>query len=215
MEPPEICWCCWTLEPRSISSAVDSSTHRSSTQAPSRLGSNPMIGGTDEANRSLRFWRSYSPQVDSWATPAEFFDVLHQAGISGYDLILGCPFMVNNSMGPLPHHQCLVIASEDHLFYLLPRSQGDVSAVETTPPSVPPDDLPDRPTRWVTSSYTIQSEHPQMLLHHFGCPTPMLTSSARPSTTDSLSTRPKLTVHGGDLGTRNSSGPILRSNGSN
>ena len=91
--------------------------------------------------------------------------------VHGYDLILGCPFMVNNAMGPLPHRPCLVIESKDYFFYLLPTSQGDVSAVENIPPSMPPDVLPDRPSLWITSSYTIQSEHLQTVLQHFGCPT--------------------------------------------
>ena len=47
----------------------------------------PMIGGTQEANLSLHFWRSHSPQVDSSATPAEFCHVFYQADISSYDLI--------------------------------------------------------------------------------------------------------------------------------
>ena len=54
--------------------------------------------------------------------------------------------MVNNAMNPLPHRGCLVIESEDDLFYLLPRSQGYVSAVETIPRFTPPDLGPDRPS---------------------------------------------------------------------
>ena len=46
-------------------------------------------------------------------------------------------------------------------------------------------------------------------------PCPLSTPSPRPPTTDFLSTRPKRTGHGGDLGPRNSFGPIPRSNGSN
>ena len=68
--------------------------------------------------------------------------MVYQSDISGYNLVLGCPFMVNNAMGPLPHHRCLVIELEDELFYLLPRFRGDVCAVETIPPCMPPDVLP-------------------------------------------------------------------------
>ena len=64
----------------------------------------------------------------------EFSNVFYQANICGYNLILGCTFLVNNAMGPLPHRRCLMIESEVDLFYYLPRSQGDVSAVETIPP---------------------------------------------------------------------------------
>ena len=152
---------------------LDPSHLRTSSQ-PVRLkvaNGTPMFGGTEEATRSLQFWQSHSPQVDSSATPTEFSDVFYQADISGYELILGCPFMVNNAMGPWLHRRCLVIESEDDLFCLLRRSQGDVSAVETAPPSMLPEVLPDRPSRWITSSYTITSEHRQTVLQHFGCPT--------------------------------------------
>ena len=106
-----------------------------------------MIGGTEEAILSLQFWQSHSPQVDSSANPTEFSDVFYQANISGYDLILGCPLMVNDAVGPLQHCRCLLIQSEDDLFYFLPRSQGDVSTVETIPPSMPHKVLPDQPSR--------------------------------------------------------------------
>ena len=68
-----------------------------------------MNGGVSEANLSLQFWQLHSPQVDSSATPTEFTDVFYQSDISGYCLILGCPFMVSNAMGPLRHRRCLVI----------------------------------------------------------------------------------------------------------
>ena len=37
----------------------------------------PMIGGTEEANLSLQFWQSHSPQVDSSTTCIEFSDVFY------------------------------------------------------------------------------------------------------------------------------------------
>ena len=97
-------------------------------------------------NLSLQFWQSHSPQVDSFATPTEFSDFFYQADISGDEIILGCPFMVNNAMGPLLHCRCLVIELEDNLFYLFSRSQGAVSVLETIHPSMAPDALPDRPS---------------------------------------------------------------------
>ena len=57
-----------------------------------------------------------------------FCNVFYQDDISGYDLILQCPFMLNNSMGPLLHRRCLVVESEDNLFYSLRICPGDVSA---------------------------------------------------------------------------------------
>ena len=137
-----------------------------------------MIGGTEEANFIVQFWQSNSPQVDSSPTWTEFFDVFYKADISGYDLIFGCPLMVNNTMGPWPHRRCLVIECEDNLFEVFPRSQGDVSAAETMPPYVPPDVLLDGPRRWITSSDTIKSEDIQTVLQHFNCPTPTLDAFA-------------------------------------
>ena len=104
--------------------------------------------------------------------------MFYQADISGYDLILGCPFMVNNAMGPLPQRRCLVIESEDDLFYLLPRSQGAVSAAETMRPSMPRYVLPDRSSPWITSFYTIKFGHLQMVLQHSGCAKPTMDAFA-------------------------------------
>ena len=86
--------------------------------------------------------------------------------------------MVNNAFGTLLHRRCHMIKSDDDLFYLVPRSQGDVSAMQTIPPSMPPDVLPDRPSRWITSSYTIKSQHLQKVLQHFGCPKPTVDALA-------------------------------------
>ena len=46
--------------------------------------------------------------------------MFYQANISGYNLILGCPFMVNNALGSLLHCRCQVIESKDDLFDLCP-----------------------------------------------------------------------------------------------
>ena len=149
----------------------------------------PTIRGTEEATRGLPLWRSHTPHVDSLAEPVEYSDVFYQADISGYNLILGCPFMFNNSMGPLPHRRCLVIELADNLFYFLPRSQGHVSAVETTPRPLPPGVLPDRPPCWITRSYTIKLERLQEDLHHFGCPTPTVDSFASAANTKNFLAR--------------------------
>ena len=138
-----------------------------------------IFGGSEQANLSLHFWPSHSPQVDFSTTSAEFSDLFYQANILGYNLPVAYPFMVNSSMGALPHCRCLVIESEDVFLYLIPRSQLDLPAIKTIPPCMPQDVLPDRPTRWVTSSYTIYLQHLQTWLQHVGYPTP--TVDALPS----------------------------------
>ena len=107
--------------------------------------------------------------------------MFYQADICGYNLILGCPLILSNAMGPLPHRRCLVIESEDDLFYPLPRSQGDVPVLETVPPLILADVLPDRPSRCITSSYTIKSEYFRTMLQHFCCPTPTVDAFASAS----------------------------------
>ena len=62
-----------------------------------------------------------------------------------------------------------MIEFDDDFIYLLPRYQGDVSAMETIPPSTTPDVLLDRPSRWITSSCTIELKHLRTALRRFGC----------------------------------------------
>ena len=138
-----------------VNPGIRDQSHLCTSSQPIRLrvaNRSPMIGGTEEANLSLQFWQNYAPQVDSSAMPAEISHVFYEADIWGYNLICGCPFMVNNSMGSLPHRQCLVMESEDDVFYLLPRSQRDVCVVERTPPSMQPDVLPDQRSQWIATS---------------------------------------------------------------
>ena len=75
-------------------------------------------------------------------------------------------------------HLPTYLEAEDDLFYLSPRSQGDVSALETIPPSLPRDVLPEGPSRWMTSCYTIRSEHLKTEIQHFGSPTPTMDALA-------------------------------------
>ena len=43
---------------------------------------------------------------------------------------------------------------------------------------MPPDVLPDRPSGWITSSYTVKLENLQTVLQKFGCPTPTVDAFA-------------------------------------
>ena len=113
----------------------------------------PMIGGREEASESFQFRRSHAPHVASSATSVGYSDVWYQEDISSYDLILGCPFMVNNSM-------------------------GDFSSVETATQSLPPHLLADTPPCWVTSCYTIKSQRLQEVKDHVNCPTPTVDAFA-------------------------------------